>query len=103
MVTGGAKFLRHRPDAQQRLVALALHSPDENGYSLQQGIIRFQGRIWLGANSALQTKLINAFHSSAVGGHSGVHATYQHLKRLFAWHGLKAQVTDFVRQHMPAC
>lgn len=85
-------------DAQRRLTELALVSPDEHGYTLQDGLIRFKGRVWLGANSALQTKLISAFHASAVGGHSGVQATYQRIKRLFAWHGLKRAVTDFVRQ-----
>jgi hypothetical protein len=86
------------PDAQQRLVQLALASPDEHGYELSQGLIRFKGRIWLGANSALHTKLISALHSSAVGGHSGTQATYQRMKRLFAWHGMKAAVEDFVKQ-----
>lgn len=86
------------PVAQERLVQLALASPDEHGYELTQGIIRFQGRIWLGANAALQTKIIAALHSSAVGGHSGVQATYHRVKRLFAWHGLKSDVQDFVRQ-----
>jgi hypothetical protein len=60
------------PDAQRRLVGLAIASPNEHGYELKQGLICFRGRIWLGANSALQTKLIAALHSSAVGGHSGV-------------------------------
>jgi hypothetical protein len=85
-------------DAQRRLTELAVQSPDEHGYELHQGIIRFQGRVWVGSNSALKTKLISAFHSSAVGGHSGADATYQCVKRLFAWPGLKAQITDFVRQ-----
>jgi hypothetical protein len=86
------------PGAQKRLAELALSSPDEHGYELKHGLIRFQGRIWLGANSALQTKLISALHSSAVGGHSGAQATYQRLKRLFSWQGMKAAVTDYVRQ-----
>jgi len=86
------------PEAQRRLTELALVSPDEYGYALVHGIIRFRGRVWIGSNSALQTKLISAFHSSAIGGHSGVHATYQRIKRLFVWAGLKAQVTDFVHQ-----
>jgi hypothetical protein len=75
-----------------------VQSPDEHGYALHNGIIRFHGRVWIGSNSALQTKLISAFHSSAVGGHSGIHVTYQRLKRLFAWTGLKMQVTEFVKQ-----
>jgi hypothetical protein len=66
------------------LTELAVQSPDEHDYALHQGIIRFQGRVWVGSKSALKTKLISAFHSSAVGGHSGANATYQHVKRLFA-------------------
>lgn len=58
--------------AQQLLAQLALVSPDANGFSLDQGIIRKHNLIWIGHNSALQTKLISAFHSSAIGGHSGV-------------------------------
>jgi hypothetical protein len=84
------------PAAQSRLTQLAIASPDEHGYELSQGIIRFQGRVWIGANAALQTKLIAALHSSAVGGHSGIQATYQRVKRLFAWPGLKTAVDDFV-------
>lgn len=86
------------PEAQKKLTELAVSSPDEHGYTLNAGIIRFRGRVWIGANSALQTKLIHALHASAVGGHSGVQATYQRIKRLFAWHGLKAHVTDYVKQ-----
>jgi hypothetical protein len=33
-----------------------------------------------------------------VGGHSGIQATYQRVKRLFAWSGLKTDVENFVKQ-----
>jgi hypothetical protein len=33
--------------------------------------------------------LISAFHSSALGGHSGIQATYHRLKKVFSWNGLK--------------
>ena len=49
-------------------------------------------------NLALQTKIIAAFHSSAIGGHSGTKATYQRLKTHFAWKGMKVVVEDFVKQ-----
>jgi hypothetical protein len=65
---------------------------------LRQGVIRFQGRLWIGANTALQTKLVSVFHASAMGGHSGVTATYQRLRKLFAWKGLKQAVEGFMRQ-----
>jgi hypothetical protein len=43
-------------------------SPNDQGYALQDGLIRLRGRIWVGANTALQTKIIQAFHSSVIGG-----------------------------------
>ena len=84
--------------AQDLLQKLAISSPDENGYSLEKGLIKHQGQVWIGNNSALQTKLIAVCHSSAIGGHSGVAATYYKLKKHFAWKGMKHQVEDFVKQ-----
>jgi len=68
------------------------------GYSLDNGIIRYKNKLWIAQNSALQTKIIAAFHSSAIGGHSGTKATYQRLKTHFAWKGMKMDVEDFVKQ-----
>jgi hypothetical protein len=85
-------------EAQDLLAQLAVHSPNEKGFSLQQGVIRKDGLIWIAHNSALKTKLIAALHDSAVGGHSGGQATYHRLKRLFWWKGLKADVLEYVKQ-----
>jgi hypothetical protein len=51
---------------------LALVSPNEKGYSLYDGVIRYKNKIWLGDSTALHTKLISTFHASALGGHSGI-------------------------------
>jgi hypothetical protein len=56
-------------------------------------------QILVGNNSALKTRLINAFHATALGWrHSGVHATYFRIKKLFKWKGLKVDVESFVKQ-----
>jgi hypothetical protein len=44
------------------------------------------------------TKLISTFHASTLGGHSGIQATYQRLKKLFFWQGMKQVVEFFVKQ-----
>jgi hypothetical protein len=54
--------------AQDLVAQLALVSPNEHGYSLHQGVVRKGSLIWIGNNSALKTKLIVEFHSSAMGG-----------------------------------
>ena len=75
-----------------------MHSPNAQGFTLHDGVIRFNGRIWVGNNSAVQTKIISALHSSAVGGHSGQLATYHRINKLFWWKGLKKDVENFVKQ-----
>jgi transposase InsO family protein len=84
--------------AQELLVQLAVLSPNSKGYALEEGLIRYKGRLFIGNNSALQTKLISAMHSSAVGGHSGVRATYQRVRKQYYWPGIKQQVEDWVKQ-----
>jgi len=75
--------------AQQLLTELAVVSPNAAGFSLQHGLIYKGTTLWVGNNTALRTKIIAAFHSTAVGGHSGVQASYQRVKKLFFWPGLK--------------
>lgn len=84
------------------LSKLVVDSAAEPSYTLQQGLLRYKGRIWVGSDKALQLKIIEAFHSSPVGGHSGIPATYQRIKALFAWTGLKTMVTQFVKS-CPTC
>jgi hypothetical protein len=50
----------------------------------------------VGQNSALHIKLISTFHSSALGGHSGIQATYHRLKKMFSWNGLKQDVESLL-------
>jgi hypothetical protein len=84
--------------AQEILARLAIKSPDEHGFSLNQGIIKFNNKVWIANNSALQTRVIAALHDSAIGGHSGSKATYHRVKQLFHWKGLKLDVETFVQQ-----
>lgn len=84
--------------AQELLTQLAIVSPDKKGHELHDGLIRYKGRLWIGNNSALQTKLIHAMHGTAVGGHSGVRATYQRVCKQYYWPGIKQQVEEYVKQ-----
>jgi hypothetical protein len=83
--------------AQQLLQELAIVSPNSQGYSLSQGLIRYKKKIWVGANTGLQTKIISDFHSSPVGGHSGIQATFQRVRKLFYWQDLKQDVDSFIK------
>jgi hypothetical protein len=75
--------------------------PDSKGrFALRDGILYFRGRIWLGGSTELQQAILQAFHASTVGGHSGFPATYARLRRLFAWPKMKAQTKTFVQSCM---
>jgi len=51
--------------------ALQLLANPIGEYSVSDGLIRHQGRIWLGSNELAQQHVLQAVHSSGVGGHSG--------------------------------
>lgn len=65
-------------------LAMQLLSNPTGEYYVTNGIIRHQGRIWLGSNSLAQQHVLQAIHSSRVGGHSGFQATYYHIRHLFS-------------------
>jgi hypothetical protein len=77
---------------------LAVTQSNTQGYSLVDGLIRFKGKIWIGKNSALQTKLIHSFHGSTLGGHSDIQATHHRLNKVFYWQGMQQDVESFVKQ-----
>jgi hypothetical protein len=52
--------------------------------SWAKGILKYKSRIWIGEDQELRNKLLEACHSSAMGGHSRVHVTYRRMKQVFA-------------------
>ena len=56
-----------------------------------------KGKWVVGNNETLRNQLIAHFHNSAVGGHSGVHATTKRITAFFYWKGLRKMVT-FVKE-----
>jgi len=91
-------FYHTDPVAQALLQSLAVTSPNAQGYSLDNGLIKYKNHVWLGHNSALRTKVIAALHSSPIGGHSGSKPTYHKVKHHFYWKGLKKDVENFVQK-----
>ena len=85
------------PIAQELLTSLAVDQTNSKGYSLDNGVIRFKGRVWLGTNRLAQEHVMQALHSSAVGGHLGGLATYQRIKSLFGWPGMRESINQFVQ------
>jgi hypothetical protein len=85
------------PSSLKLLSELSITS-SQGHYQLTDGLLRYKGRIWIGPNEQLKTKILHALHSSAIGGHSGFEVTYKRIKHLFAWSGMKQFVKTFVSQ-----
>jgi len=71
-------------------------------YTFKHGVLRYKDKLVIGSATTLRHKLIDAFHASELGGHSGSKATYQRLKLLFHWPSMKQQVVSFIQQ-CPVC
>lgn len=86
------------PDDKQLLTQLSVSGENSKGFKLQDGIIRYRGRVWIGNNKLAQQHILVALHDSDVGGHSGISSIYIRVKQLFAWPSLKTFVQQFVQQ-----
>ena len=86
------------PYSTQLLTELSLNPSARKHFSLNSGLLKYKGRVWIGNNQALQLKLLTEIHASPVGGHSGFPVTYRKLKQLFAWPSMKKMTKVFVQQ-----
>lgn len=86
------------PYSTQILSELAIDANSREHFTLQEGVLRFKGRVWVGDNPELQYRLTSELHNSPVGGHSGFPVTYRKVKRLFAWKGMKKQIKAQLQQ-----
>lgn len=66
-------------------------------FTLIQGILRYNGRIWLGSDKAIHKRIFEALHNSALGSHSGALATYHRIKNLFYWDNMKSDIWSMVQ------
>lgn len=66
------------------------------GFTLQRGHLLYKGRLVVPLKSPLIPTLLREFHSSKIGGHSGVLKTYKRLALEFFWRGMRKDVESFV-------
>ncbi|KAJ4756090.1 polyprotein [Rhynchospora pubera] len=83
--------------AHELLERLDQDQGDQDKYSVHQGVIRYKGRIYVGNMKEWRKKLVEEVHSTSIGGHSGVLGTYQRIKKMFYWPGMKETVKEFVK------
>ena len=90
------------PACTQLMQALTINNTSCPNFSLDSGIIRYKGRIYVGSSTDLRNNIFQALHASVLGGHSGIRVTYHKIKKLFYRPKLKATVTQLIA-HCPIC
>jgi hypothetical protein len=77
-------------EAKQLLSELNICPANEKGYSLHDGIIKLNNKIWIGNNKLAQNHITQALNS-------GMQATYMRIKALFFWPRMKQTIADYVQ------
>jgi len=65
-------------------------------------VVKYKGRIVIGASGLLREELIKSTHDSYIGGYAGIQNTYRRLKAHFYWPFMKKLVHQLV-QHCDIC
>jgi hypothetical protein len=89
------------PVTAKPLSTLAISNPSSH-FTLQQGIIKYKGNIWVDNIKSIQQQILQSLHASPLGGHSGFPATYKRIRNLFAWPGMKNMIHHFI-SHCTTC
>lgn len=88
--------IRSDPFIQQMAEAIGKNQAPK-GYSLEQGNLLYKGRLVVPPKSILVEKLLQEYHDTPRGGHSGDFKTYQRLSQEWFWPGMRKRVQQYVR------
>jgi hypothetical protein len=66
-------------------------------YKIIDGLLFFKGKLFIPRTSSFKNVLLEEYHSSTLGGHSGIHKTYGRLSENVFWEGMKQDVVNFVK------
>ena len=70
-------------------------NPESHGnYTLENGRLHYKGRIVLSSSSSWIPKLLQEYHTTPMGGHSGIFRTYRRIAQSLHWMGIKKTVTE---------
>ena len=68
-------------------------------YSIQEGLLFHKHRLVIPSQAAhLKSQIMQEFHASPIGGHSGFLRTYVRIASQFCWHGMKLDIKRFMQE-----
>jgi hypothetical protein len=89
--------IRDDEEFQQLLAQVQLQPEAFPHYQILDGLIFVKGKLFIPSKSDFKQTLLEEFHSSPLGGHSGVHRTFGRLQENVFWHGMRKEVSEFVK------
>jgi hypothetical protein len=82
---------------QQLLKKIKDQPNDYHNFQMLNDFIFFKGKLFIPQNSPLKLTLLEEFHASLLGGHSGIHRTFGRLHANVFWFGIRKDVEGFVK------
>ena len=90
------KFFATNP-AGQKLVTKAQEDVKMlQNFTYKSGLLYFKGRLFIPAETGITTDILQEFHASPLGGHSGIQATLARVSASFYWPGMHKEIKNFV-------
>lgn len=86
------------PDFQELSTAIQTNPQANVDYKVHDGLIFFQGKIWIPPTCTFKSSLLEEFHNTPLGGHMGINKTLSRLQSNFFWQGMRKDVQEFVAQ-----
>lgn len=83
---------------QQLIADLSTDATSHAGYIWEHGKLTYKGCLVVGASVDLRKRIIEEYHNSTVGGHSGIDKTVRRIKRTFYWKGIHKDVYKYVSE-----
>lgn len=68
-------------------------------FTLEQGLIRYKGRLAVGYDAVMRAKILAEMHDFSYGGHSGILGTYMRVKPIFYWPQLRGDMEKLVQSY----
>lgn len=84
------------PELSKLYTEVETNPASHPSFTIVQGLLLCNGKIYIAPNSPLKSIMIEEFHSSPLGGHAGIQKTYGRLSENFFWQGMKSDVAIFV-------
>lgn len=82
------------------LLQKILQKPEgTNKFQIRDGLLYHQHRLYIHEETSIKQQLLQEYHSSPLGGHSGILRTIKRITVTFAWPKLKTYVTLFIRNY----